>query len=276
MFVCFSTDCRVKHFLCVHVNLKWICYIFKLKICNSLNELTVFIIEFLCTSPFSISVHAVHVAECVTVWTRTNCCLRTVFTLFQTVSRSNGFRHLIIAPWAFPKAKSLLWSWTMFYISENRTNFISKHKLSPVILTWLSQVYGKMFNFPISWIVLENVCLNNFVILISMIFHLVSNNGRCYCHVKGWCYCPVYIVLCLADVVPIDNGMSSYLYFPMADVIAMIWLYGWCYYRTCGYEATDFMWLMLLPLGFLWLMLLPMCDNVADVKHFPIHLRKPC
>ena len=41
----------------------------------------------------------------------------------------------------------------------------------------------------------------------------------------------------------------------MADVITI----------HCGYEANDFLWLMLLPLGFLWLMLLPMCDNVADV-----------
>ena len=34
-------------------------------------------------------------------------------------------------------------------ISINRTDFVTKHKLSPVNLTWLSQVYGKMFFFPI-------------------------------------------------------------------------------------------------------------------------------
>ena len=34
-------------------------------------------------------------------------------------------------------------------ISINRTDFITKHKLSPVNLTWLFQVYGKMFFFPI-------------------------------------------------------------------------------------------------------------------------------
>ena len=36
-----------------------------------------------------------------------------------------------------------------FQISINRTDFVTKHKLSPVNLTWLSQVYGKMFFFPI-------------------------------------------------------------------------------------------------------------------------------
>ena len=56
--------------------------------------------------------------------------------------------------------------WTMFQISINRTDFISKHKLLPVNLTWLFQVYGKMFFFPIGKYVLENVCLNNFVIII--------------------------------------------------------------------------------------------------------------
>ena len=45
---------------------------------------------------------------------------------------------------------TFLWSWTMFQISINRTNFISEYKLLPVNLTWLSQVYGKMFFFPIS------------------------------------------------------------------------------------------------------------------------------
>ena len=34
-------------------------------------------------------------------------------------------------------------------ISINRTDFVTKHKLSPVNLTWLFQVYGKMFNFII-------------------------------------------------------------------------------------------------------------------------------
>ena len=34
-------------------------------------------------------------------------------------------------------------------ISINRTDFVTKHKLSPVNLTWLFQVYGKMFFFPI-------------------------------------------------------------------------------------------------------------------------------
>ena len=32
---------------------------------------------------------------------------------------------------------------------RNRIKFLSFHKLSPVNLTWLSQVYGKMFFFPI-------------------------------------------------------------------------------------------------------------------------------
>ena len=31
---------------------------------------------------------------------------------------------------------------------RKQNKFLSKHKLSPVNLTWLSQVYGKMFNFP--------------------------------------------------------------------------------------------------------------------------------
>ena len=35
-----------------------------------------------------------------------------------------------------------------YYEILNRTNFISEHKLLPVNLTWLSQVYGKMFYFP--------------------------------------------------------------------------------------------------------------------------------
>ena len=34
-------------------------------------------------------------------------------------------------------------------ISINRTDFVTKHKLLPVNLTWLFQVYGKMFFFPI-------------------------------------------------------------------------------------------------------------------------------
>ena len=32
---------------------------------------------------------------------------------------------------------------------RKQNKFLSKHKLLPVNLTWLSQVYGKMFNFPI-------------------------------------------------------------------------------------------------------------------------------
>ena len=31
---------------------------------------------------------------------------------------------------------------------KKQNKFLSKHKLSPVNLTWLSQVYGKMFNLP--------------------------------------------------------------------------------------------------------------------------------
>ena len=34
-------------------------------------------------------------------------------------------------------------------ISINRTDFVTEHKLLPVNLTWLFQVYGKMFFFPI-------------------------------------------------------------------------------------------------------------------------------
>ena len=37
------------------------------------------------------------------------------------------------------------------------------HMLLPVNLTWLSQVYGKMFSFPVCWFVLENVYPNNIV-----------------------------------------------------------------------------------------------------------------
>ena len=33
---------------------------------------------------------------------------------------------------------------------RKQNKFFSKHKLLPVNLTWLSQVYGKMFSFPIS------------------------------------------------------------------------------------------------------------------------------
>ena len=33
---------------------------------------------------------------------------------------------------------------------KKQNKFLSQHKLSPVNLTWLSQVYGKMFSFPIS------------------------------------------------------------------------------------------------------------------------------
>ena len=32
-------------------------------------------------------------------------------------------------------------------ISINRTDFVTKHKLSPDNLTWLFQVYGKCFSF---------------------------------------------------------------------------------------------------------------------------------
>ena len=32
---------------------------------------------------------------------------------------------------------------------RKQNKFLSKHKLLPVNLTWLSQMYGKMFNFPI-------------------------------------------------------------------------------------------------------------------------------
>ena len=66
--------------------------------------------------------------------------------------------------------------------SKKQNNFLSEHKLSPVNLTWLSQVYGKMFSFPISWIVLENVCLNNFNIIFFNDFPLLSNDGWSYCH----------------------------------------------------------------------------------------------
>ena len=31
---------------------------------------------------------------------------------------------------------------------RKQNKFLSKHKLSPINLTWLSQVYGKMFDFP--------------------------------------------------------------------------------------------------------------------------------
>ena len=33
---------------------------------------------------------------------------------------------------------------------KKQNKFLSQHKLLPVNLTWLSQVYGKMFSFPIS------------------------------------------------------------------------------------------------------------------------------
>ena len=33
---------------------------------------------------------------------------------------------------------------------KKQNKFLSQHKLSPVNLPWLSQVYGKMFSFPIS------------------------------------------------------------------------------------------------------------------------------
>ena len=51
-----------------------------------------------------------------------------------------------------------------------------------------------------------------------MIFHRFSNDGRSYC--------PELMLLDLADVVPIDNGMSIYIYFVglMADVIAVVCL----------------------------------------------------
>ena len=60
-----------------------------------------------------------------------------------------------------------------------------------------------MFNFPISWIVLENVCLNNFNIIFFNDFPLFSNNGWSYCHVVAdvvttywWCQF-FWLMLCL-------------------------------------------------------------------------------
>ena len=56
---------------------------------------------------------------------------------------------------------------------RKQNKFLSKHKLSPVNLTWLSQVCGKMFSFPISQFVLEKVCLNNFIIMFFNDFPLI-------------------------------------------------------------------------------------------------------
>ena len=58
---------------------------------------------------------------------------------------------------------------------RKQNKFLSKHKLSPVNLTWLSQVYGKMFSFPICWFVLEIICLNNFVIIFFNDFPMMAD-----------------------------------------------------------------------------------------------------
>ena len=48
-----------------------------------------------------------HIAACITVRTREDCCLRTPFMVFQFVSRGRDFRQLIPAPLTFPEAPSL-------------------------------------------------------------------------------------------------------------------------------------------------------------------------
>ena len=57
-------------------------------------------------------------------------------------------------------------TWKQFSDLKNRIIFLNFHKLSPVNLTWLSQVYGKMFFLPIYSFVLENIFLYNIIIQI--------------------------------------------------------------------------------------------------------------
>ena len=116
--------------------------------------------------------------------------------------------------------------------SKKQNNFLSEHKLSQVNLTWLSQVYGKMFNFPIGWIVLENVCLNNFNIIFFNDFPLLSNDGLSYCHIVADVIATYWWCQLLADVVPMTMGYNHWCY---------DWLYGWRYCQYC-------IWLMLLPI----------------------------
>ena len=78
---------------------------------------------------------------------------------------------------------------------KKQNNFLSEHKLLPVNLTWLSQVYGKMFSFPISWIVLENVCLNDFNIIFFNDFPLVFQWWQILLSYCGWCYWHTILLL---------------------------------------------------------------------------------
>ena len=57
-----------------------------------------------------------------------------------------------------------------------------------------------------------------------MIFHWFSNNGRCYCHVEGWCYCPVYTfyvwlmlvwLVCDGSMVMYGGGVFQMLFKPL-------------------------------------------------------------
>ena len=102
-----------------------------------------------------------------------------------------------------------------------------------------------MFNFPIGWIVLENVCLNNFNIIFFNDFPLLSNDGLSYCHIVADVIATYWWCQLLADVVPMTMGYNHWCY---------DWLYGWCYCQYC-------IWLMLLPImfegipfRFLWMM----------------------
>ena len=111
---------------------------------------------------------------------------------------------------------------------RNRIKFLSFHKLLPVNLTWLSQVYGKMFNFPICWFVLENVYLKILSLNILILWLMLL---------------PCYRLMLLPLIKfgryynQIDNGMLL-ISILMADVIAIcgwwnatIMQCGWCCYH---------------------------------------------
>ena len=52
---------------------------------------------------------------------------------------------------------------------KKQNKFLSEHKLLPVNPTWLSQVYGKMFSFPISYIPINKLYIYIYIYIYIII-----------------------------------------------------------------------------------------------------------
>ena len=100
-----------------------------------------------------------------------------IWSGYYNITISENSRKYTTFPTEYGKYKFLHVQLNQVQDLWNRIKVLSYHKLLPVNLTWLSQVYGKMSNFPICWFVLEIVCLKKHLCTGSPLIQINIYNG---------------------------------------------------------------------------------------------------